>query len=141
MSRFYTFPLHLSKLIEGHELNACDIRESVRQYIRLIVTTTCGELCYDENFGCGLWDYEFDNVAGKMQIKDRIRETLEESIRKFEQRLVLNRVKLNINEEELGIDKGRRVKRQLSIEVNGVIKKTGEHVRIHERFFIGPYSR
>lgn len=70
-----------------------------------------------------------------------MRDSLEESLNKYEKRLNDVRVDVKIKQEELtAVESSNRIKKRIDITVRGKIKKTSEAFSYVEYFYIGPLS-
>jgi phage baseplate assembly protein W len=138
---YYSLPLALDKVMRQQEHPRSSLQQSVTQHLHLLLTTSFGEFPGDENFGCGIWDHDFDNVTSAHKLKELIRQSLLKSIQEQEQRLNNVRVELMIVQEELAEGAtGRRVKKRITISVSGVLHSTNEPLVFRDSFFVGPLS-
>lgn len=123
------------------EHSRVSLQNSVIQYLHLLLTTAFGEFSGDEEFGCGLWDHDFDNVTSAHKLKEIIRQSLLKSIQEKEKRLTGVRVDLLIVQEELPETKGMRsVKKKVNITVSGTLQLTNERLNFRDSFYVGPLS-
>jgi hypothetical protein len=136
---FYTLPLRLDKVINRKPLTFCSLQESIAQNLYLLITTDFKELRYDHSYGCSVWEQDFEILAN-IKWKDTIAGSLEETIRKHEERLNNIRVKVEIEEYKLQSKEIIRIKRKLIIRINGFIAKTNEKFEFMEQIFIAPFS-
>ena len=122
-------------------LATCSVRQSIAHHIHLLLTTSLGEMASNEQFGCALWDTDFDSLSSRSRLKDQIVEALDEAIRVHEPRLERVRTELQLHQDELGSDGARRrIKNRLDITVSGVLKGTNEPIVYRDHFFISPLS-
>jgi phage baseplate assembly protein W len=140
-NHFYKLPLSLAGLMRKKDHLTCTLKQSIAQHLHLIITTAYGELPVDENFGCCIWEYDFDNITSTHKIKEYIRESLAEAIIRYEKRLGNIRVELEIGQEELASQQnGCRVKKKITITVSGVLNATNEKFIYEDSIFTGPLS-
>ena len=138
---YFTLPLALDDVIRKKKLKKCTPQESVMQHLHLLLTTGFGEFPGDENFGCGIWDHEFDNVSSAHKIKEIIRQSLLQAIQKKVKLLGNVRVEVNIIQEEVTeMGRARSIKKRIDIMVTGVLQFTNERLQFRDSFFIGPLS-
>jgi phage baseplate assembly protein W len=138
---YYTLPLRPDKLMRGESHEKCGVKESIEQQIHLIMTTTFGEMQQDEEFGCSIWDCDFDNLTAKNKIRENIKLSLQQSVLKYEKRLQSVKVEVYIKEEELNTTiNGRQVKKRMDVHVSAVNKVTNEPFSFQDSFFTGPLS-
>jgi phage baseplate assembly protein W len=138
---FYSLPLNVEVLMQQKEHPKCSLQQSIAQHLHLIVTTAFGELPADEEFGCSIWEYDFDNITSIHKIKEIIKQSLLKSVEQYESRLNNIRVELAVNQEELAdISIGRRVKKRVDITITGSLQSTNETFIYSDSFFTGPLS-
>ena len=63
---YYTLPIKFGELCKKKDLKSCSIKESISQHLYLIITTSFGECLYDEEFGCSIWDNDYDNQINQL---------------------------------------------------------------------------
>ncbi|MEP7279980.1 MAG: GPW/gp25 family protein [Bacteroidota bacterium] len=138
---YYSLPMALERVMRQQEHPRCSLQQSVTQHLHLLLTTSFGEFPGDENFGCGIWEHDFDNVTSAHKLKELIRQSLLKSIQEQEKRLGNVRVELMILQEEMaeGLN-ARRVKKRINISVTGVLHSTNEPLVFRDGFFVGPLS-
>lgn len=140
-SNYYTLPFNTKRLLSSKTHRKCDLNESIAHYIHLVNTSYFGECTFDESFGCSIWLLDFDNLKKTNKLRGLIRDSLEESLSKYEKRLHDVRVDVRIKQEELiGGEKSSSIKKRIDITVKGKIKKTSEEFSFVEYFYIGPLS-
>ncbi len=138
---FYQLPLRLDEIIRKKKHAVCPLKHSIAQHLHLIISTYRGECAFSDDFGCSLWDEEF-NMQLNPRWKENLCESLREAIAKFERRLQVQEVKASM--EELNEYAGRenlRVRRCLHIEIRGVIKKTNETLHFRGAIYISPLAQ
>jgi len=114
------------------------LQQSVMQHLHLLLTTAFGEFPGDEEFGCGIWDHDFDNVTSAHKLREIVRQSLLISIREKEKRLSRIRVDLLILQEEVpGV---HSIKKKVSVTVSGVLTETNEPFSFRDSFYVGPLS-
>jgi predicted component of type VI protein secretion system len=136
---FYTLPLRLDRVVNRKPLSFCSLKESIAQNLYLLITTDFKELRYDHSYGCSVWEQDFEILAN-IKWKDTISGSLEETIRKHEERLNNVRVKVEIEEYKFMNKEMVRIKRKLIISITGFIVKTNEKFEFMEQIFIAPFS-
>ncbi|SRR5690606_17714102 len=138
---YYTLPLSFAGIMRQKDHPTCTLQQSVAQYLHLIITTAFGELPADENFGCSIWEHDFDNITSVHKIKEFIRESLQSSIEHYEKRLNNVRIDLLISQEELADSRqGARVKKKIAVTITGMLQSTNEKFVYEDSFFTGPLS-
>ena len=66
-------------------LRHCDIAESIAHSVGLILSTRLGNLKFDRDFGCSIWEKEYSDLYSAN--KSDIRANLRNAISKYEKRL------------------------------------------------------
>ena len=137
---FYKIPIDFKRLSSGEDLRKVTIEESLAQYISLIITTIFGEYKYDDEFGTVIWETDFNLLANANQLKDMIKESVHEKVKKYEKRLVVTDVTVGVSEDTVSYEANIRVKKRLDIVVYGVIKKTNQPYYYKSSYFLAPFS-
>jgi phage baseplate assembly protein W len=115
--------------MQKKEHATCTLQQSVAQHLHLIITTAFGELTADENFGCSIWDHDFDNITSVHKIKEFIKQSLLSSVEQYEKRLGDVRIDLMIRQEEVTNQTiGCRIKKKITITVIGWLQSTNENL-------------
>lgn len=139
--QFYSLPLTFAGIMQKKDHPICTLQQSVAQHLHLIITTAFGELPAEENFGCSIWEHDFDNITSAHKIKEYIRESIHNSIEHYEKRLANVRIDLLISQEELmNTNYGARVKKKITITITGLLQSTNERFVYEDSFFTGPLS-
>lgn len=138
---YYKLPIKFDSILEKRDLNFCDIKESIANHIHLINTSYFGECTFDYNFGCSIWEVDFDNLKSRDKLRSLIAKSLTESLNRFEKRLSNISVEVNIRQEEVSNSKAaNHVKKRVTIKIHGKIIKTNENFSYADFFYIGPLS-
>ncbi len=101
---FYKLPLRLDLLTKKAapaRVTHCSMEDSIRNNLYLITTTQYNEARYDGQFGCTIWDDDFNVGNDSIYIlwTDRIENSLRTSIRRYEPRLERVKVEVSVNRE------------------------------------------
>lgn len=138
---YYSLPLSPASVMLRKEHPKCSLKQSVSQHLHLLLTTAFGELPHDDNFGCGIWDHDFDNITSGHTLKEMMRQSLLQSIHQYEKRLGAVRIELLIKQEELSDgSSNRRAKKKMDITITGILQQTNETFIYKDSFFTGPLS-
>ena len=137
---FYKIPFNYKKLVGGEDVAKVTIEESLAQFISLVITTIFGEYKYDEEFGTIIWETDFNFLANPNQLKDEIKESVFEKVKKYEKRLTVTEVVLNVVQDTLSHEVKIRVKKRLDITVYGIIKQTNENYYYRSSYYMAPFS-
>jgi phage baseplate assembly protein W len=138
---YYTLPLSLDMVLQKQDLPRCSLQQSVYNHIHLILTTAFGEMSNDPNYGCAIWENDFDNLTSNNKIREQIKQSLLKAINQYETRI--QNVKIDVlikQEEQRTVLTGRHVKKMLHINVQAVLVSTRESIQYNDQFFTGPLS-
>ncbi len=139
--KYYKLPIDFEKLTEREELPKCNLKESIAQYIHLIATSYLGECRFDVDFGCSLWEYDFDNSMTEITLRDNLIASLSQAISNNEKRLNNVEVSVRISQMEMvSALQALRIKKKVDIDVSAKLIKTNETFKYYEFFFLGPLS-
>jgi phage baseplate assembly protein W len=137
----YRLPLRLDEIMRKQRHLTCTLKHSIAQHLHLLISTYRGESSYSEDFGCSLWDEEF-NMQLNPRWKDNLSASLTLAIGKFEKRLELQEVKVSMEEVSEWVGKDNlRVRKCLHIEIRGMIRTTNEPFRYQGTIFISPLAQ
>jgi phage baseplate assembly protein W len=140
-SSFYQLPLRLDEIIRKKRHAVCHLKHSIAQNLHLIISTYRGESAFSDEFGCSLWDEEF-NIQLNLRWKETLIELLKQTIAKFEKRLQVQEVKVAMEElHEWAGKENLRVRRCLNIEIKGIIVKTNELFHFRGMIYISPLAQ
>jgi phage baseplate assembly protein W len=138
---YYSLPLSLDKVLQKQDLTRCTLVQSVYHHIHLILTTAFGEMSNDSNYGCSIWENDFDNLTSNNKIRETIKQSLLHAVNQYEPRIKNIKVDVLIKQEEqLTRLSGRNIKKMLHITISGVLSATKEAIVYTDQFFTGPLS-
>ncbi|MDH6311107.1 phage baseplate assembly protein W [Dysgonomonas sp. PFB1-18] len=143
-NNFYKLPIRFDSIFDekGGDMPMCSEIESIDQHIELLLTTCPGEHQFDKNFGCRIWDMDFERVVSRQKWEDDFKRYILEAIQKFEQRLRDVTVSIHIMEvvrEDL-IMKATAIKKKVIVQVNGKLASTNDRCGFKYTLFLGPLS-
>jgi len=139
--KYYSLPLRLDQIIQKKKPDSCTLQESVRQNLRLIISTYQGEASFSNEFGCSLWDEEF-NIQLNLRWKDHVCDSLRNTILHFEKRILLKEIKVELaDHNELLNKKCIRIRRKLLIEITGTLNRINEPLLFRDMIYISPVAQ
>ena len=141
MNRFLSQPINFQALKEGRELDGCNLHQSIAQRIHLVLVTTLGEFRSDPEFGCFIWDNDFENMSSINAWKEKMIRSLRELFERYEPRLVNQTVLIDIGQEEFtkpDNSNAVKIKRRIDLTLRGNIRKTNEPYQFKETLYISP---
>ncbi|GAB2556397.1 GPW/gp25 family protein [Spirosoma areae] len=137
---YYALPLRLDEVLEHKPHPTCSLPQSIAQNLYLMLTTHFAESRFDETFGCSLWDEDFVNQTNS-RWKEDIRQSIETSVAAHEKRLIQVRIRVELTDQEMQLSQtNRRVKRRLSIWIDGLLSRTNERFSFQRSLFLAPLS-
>ncbi|GAB3947584.1 hypothetical protein GCM10028805_20100 [Spirosoma harenae] len=137
---YYALPLRLDEVIQHKPHPTCSLPQSIAQNLYLMLTTHFAESRFDESFGCSLWDEDFVNQANS-RWKEDVRQSIETSIAEHEKRLTQVRVRVDLSDQEMQLGRAnRRVKRRLTVWIDGTLVRTNEQFSFQRSLFLAPLS-
>ncbi len=139
---YYKIPLQLGAVMEGGELSTCSLKQSVEKCLELIITTRFGEHRSDPDFGCEIWDMDFELIVSTTRWEENLRQSLLKSIITHESRLADVSATVVITDiERFNVFKNfTEQKKRVDIHVAGTVRKTGEPFAFHTNMFLSPLS-
>lgn len=139
---YYKIPLKLAGVMEGNELPACDLEQSISKNLELIIMTRFGEHRSDPSFGCEIWDLDFELIVSASLWEEKLRQSLLRSVMSHEHRLSNTEVTVAITDMEKfnAFKQSTEIKKRVNLRVSGVIHKTGEPFSFHTSMFLSPLS-
>lgn len=137
---YYKIPLRFDRLLNGSSLALCSLGESIAQHIQLIIETRYGEHQGDMNFGCEIWDFDFELMIKKEDYERRLKQSLERTISTYERRLTNIEVNIIISDEEVynSVAGVTEMKKQAVIIVNATVEETSEAFYFKTIFYLNP---
>jgi phage baseplate assembly protein W len=139
-NQYYKLPLDFSRMLQKEDLPDCNLEESVSQHIQLLITTVLGENKDDPNYGCQLWDSDFDIRASNNEVKEQVELSIKASINRYEKRLSQIRVIAMVSQEEFPSETARKVKKKIKVTVTGVLARNKTPFNYNSFFYVSPLS-
>lgn len=139
---YYKIPLQLASVMEGKELPPSDLDSSIKKNLELIIMTKFGEHRSDPTYGCEIWDLDFELIISARLWEEKLRQSLMKSIITHEYRLANPEITVAISDMERYnvLTQFTEIKKRVSIQVSGIMKKTGEPFSFETTLFLSPLS-
>lgn len=137
---YYEAPFDFKRFFEKKELNKLSLRDSISQFISVIITTYFEEYTYDENFGSEIWETDFDLLVNANVLKEQIKKSLAVQMKTYEKRLT--NIDLNVELMESLSERTNKVrlKKYLYITIKATIAKTDEPFSFTGDYYLAPLS-
>jgi phage baseplate assembly protein W len=138
----YKKPFRLLHVFQGHDMDTQDLGASISQYIELIIFTRYGEHRYMPDFGCEIWDLDFELIISESMWEEKLRKSLLRSITKYEQRIYNVNIDVKINEVNkfYPLRNVSEIKKRVEITIKGIIQQTGENYFFTISLYLSPLS-
>ena len=137
---YYLAPLDFKRFFEKKELKRISIRDSISQFISILITTYLEEYSFDEGFGSDIWETDFDLLVNANVLKERIKKSLKHQIKNYEKRLSNIDVNVELKETLSVKTKKVKLKKYLFITIKGTIIKTDEPFLFTGDYYLAPLS-
>ncbi|MBP1652540.1 MAG: hypothetical protein H6Q26_2697 [Bacteroidetes bacterium] len=138
--QYYKLPMDFSRILQKQDLPDVNLEESVAQHIQLLITTVLGENKDDPQYGCQLWDNDFDIRASNNEVKEQVELSIRASINRYEKRLTQSRVVAQISQEEVMGMTSKKVKKKIRVTVTGVLARNKTDFNYSSFFYVSPLS-
>ncbi len=135
---YYRLPLDLEGILERRQLPRCSVQESIAQHLYLMLTTHFGESRYEPAFGCQVWEQDFEAMT-TMRWKDNVQQSIEQTIRAYEPRLVQAQAQVAVMDFELK-NVAQRIRKRLEVTVTATLFRTNEPFAFQASLFVAPLS-
>lgn len=140
---YYKLPLDFNGFFEnGGKFKKCTELESIDQHIELLLTTSPGEHRFDSQYGCRIWEMDFENIASLEQLGTLFKEYVQEAIGRYEPRITEVKVEVEMRDivREERINRSVTVRKRADIYVSAQLVSTDEQVRLGYSLYLGPLS-
>ncbi|MFM2375080.1 MAG: hypothetical protein RLZZ165_177 [Bacteroidota bacterium] len=140
--KYYKNFIDAQGLTQGRPLATCGLGESISQVIYLLVTTRRGEMPGNPDFGCLIWDLQFEIVVEPVVWKTAVEKSLREGIARYEKRLTNTEVQVSLSDVEsvYPFKQHPEIKKQALIQVKALLKDTGENFNFSMKVFVSPLA-
>ena len=143
MRPFYTFPFQPEQLMQKKRHQLCELKEAIAGFVHLILKTHLTEYRYDYDFGCYVWNQDFENIQSMSRWEHELETQMKSSILLYEKRLDNILIKIKIEEpKEFSRESNipNRLKRRINITVSGTIERTRELFQHNEFIYFSPLT-
>ena len=141
MDKFYSLPLDLKGLITNHkQIPTCTEVESINSHLGLLITTCPGEHKFDKNWGCGIWEIDFEKITSSLRWELKCAELILEMAKKYEPRLRDITVDVQINEVNTinAASDCPTVKKKVDLHFHATLISTGKPYNFLFQLYLGP---
>lgn len=140
-SHFYQYPIRVAQLMQAptpaarsgaadapEEHPTCSLGTSIAQFLHLLLHTRPGQLRSAADFGCALWEVEFDNSFDLARWEETLTRSLLAAVHQHEPRLRDVRIRVSIStiEQPKGWAARSPARWQAHISIKGMVQLTHE---------------
>ncbi|MBP7513602.1 MAG: GPW/gp25 family protein [Flavobacteriales bacterium] len=140
----YGIPLDVGKFFQQRRFEMKPLHRSIAEHIHLFLITGREEFEFDREFGCEVWDNDFETQSAMIVWVDRIAESIRTRLCVYEKRLSEVEVTVDHTQAEFSTKEGEKVssrlKRKLTIRLTARIASTNEAFRFEDTIFMSPFS-
>jgi phage baseplate assembly protein W len=143
-NQYYKLPIKFDSVFneEGKKMVTCSEASSIDQYIELLLTTCPGEHKFNKNFGCRIWDMDFERVVSRKKWEDDFIAYISEAIQTFEKRLKDVSVSISIKDvarQDYALQT-TAIKKEVIVYVASRLVSNNEPCKFHYALYLGPLS-
>lgn len=140
----YKLPIRFDKLLDenGGDLARCTEVESIDQHIELLLTTCPGENRFDRDWGCHIWDMDFERVVSRKKWEEDFNRHIFHAIRKYEKRIKDVTIEVDIQEvaREDPALQTTAIKKRVIVYVNAFLVSNDKKCSFKYILYLGPLS-
>ena len=140
----YKLPLDFVRIFESkiRNLSTQTEMESIDQHLELLITTCPGEHKYDPNYGCKIWDLDFQRVISMGQWENLFTKYIGESIDQYEPRISIDDIKVEFSDTRrmYAFPEATSIKKRVDIKIDAIVKTTGKKCCFVYSLYLGPLS-
>jgi len=142
--QYYKLPIKFDSVFneDGRKMPTCSEVASIDQYIELILTTCPGEHKFDKNFGCRIWDMDFERVVFRKKWEDDFMACILDAVQAFEKRLKDIKVSIHIKDvaRENYMLQTTAIKKEVVVSIDSRLVSNNEPCRFQYILYLGPLS-
>jgi phage baseplate assembly protein W len=140
----YGIPLDIEAFFAARRFPTRSLHRSIAEHIHLLLITTRGEFEFDNEFGCEVWDNDFETQNAITVWVDRVAKGILGRLSVYEKRLQDIDVVVEHAQAEFSTKEGEKVssrlKRKLTIRITANVASTNEPFRFEDFIFMSPFS-
>lgn len=140
----YGIPLEVGAFFRTQRFETRPLHRSIAEHIHLLLITGREEFEFDREFGCEVWDNDFETQSALSVWVDRVAEGIRGRLVMYEKRLREVEVTAEHTQAEFSTKEGEKVssrlKRKLTIRLTARIASTNEAFRFEDAIYMSPFS-
>jgi phage baseplate assembly protein W len=139
---YYKTFIDMQGVTSGGSMATCSLGESISQLLFMLISTRKGEMPGDLEFGCAIWDLQFEIVVDPMKWKYAVENSLQQGVATYEKRLEQVVVDVSLKDVEMTYPYKQfpEIKKQATIQVQGKLKHSQENFSFSTRVFVSPLA-
>ena len=108
----------------------------------MLICTRKGELHSDPNFGCAIWDLQFEQIIDQRKWEKQVKKSIKEGVERYEKRISEVQVSITLTEVEYiyPFKLYPEIKKQAQIQVCGNLVHSGEPYKFSTKLYVSPLS-
>lgn len=141
--KHYRLPLDFRAFFEnGGSFAKCSKEVSIDQHIELLLTTCPGEHRFDPDYGCRIWEMDFENIASTETWEKQFKEYVYDSISLNEKRIGNIELEIHLRDivKEERLSNAVTVRKRADINLQAQLLSTDEPIRFRYTLYLGPLS-
>lgn len=138
----YKKPFSFKNVLKGGDLETTTVGYSISQHIELIIFTHFGEHRFNKQFGCAIWEYDFELITSHWKWEEKFKTSLLNAVKLAESRISHIAIQIDLAEAEMIIFNAdaNHIKKKLTVNIDALINDTGENYHFNTELFLGPLS-
>jgi|688.fasta_scaffold334867_2 hypothetical protein len=138
MEKYYHIPFRFGEITtKGKELKEVSLLESIANNCTLIIGSRFRSHRFDTQFGCALWDRDFD-ISEDLKWEEDLQKSVTNSVQKYERRLEQIRIDLKFGENIIRNKNNAFLRKSIKVSIQAKIKTTGESFFFEKILYISP---
>ncbi|PZF73600.1 GPW/gp25 family protein [Taibaiella soli] len=140
--RHLKLPINVSNFLAGEDAPKCrQGAESIAQHIQLLLTTRPGEHRFDPDYGCSIWDIDFELIVSEGTWKEKFRLAVLDAILNYERRIEQIYVEVSLSAvERFGLRKRPEVRRKAIVFIKAQLVETSEQFSFKTELYLSPLT-
>lgn len=141
---YYKSPIDFVRIFETNtrNLERSDEKQSIDHNLEMIISTSPGEHKFDPEYGCKIWDLDFEKVVSRSRWEDLFIRYITDAIKKYEPRVteVEPRVFFSDIKSQNEASGAVSIRNKVDIRIDLKIISSGAKCCYYYTFYLGPLS-
>ena len=116
--------------------------ESIDKHRELLLTTVQGENRFDADYGCRIWELDFESIASSKLWEEQFREFVQDSVSRYEKRIADIELSIELKDvvKEDRTSGSVTVRKRAEIYIRARMLSNDEKIRLGYMLYLGPLS-